>query len=265
MAKNSEDLTAYFEKQLRNCLPGNSIDCVIFGYQNQQLHILLLQWKHKKVWALPGGFIHMNEDMDEAAERILSDRTSLDAIFLKQFHTFGKKNRSKPSSKVQLKQRKQFIKEIYEENQFLIDWLTKRFISTGYFALVDIEKTNPLPDVLSETCEWKSLNEMPALIMDHDEIVQKALEQLRVQLNYLPVGLSLLPEKFTMQDLQKLYEAILQKPQERSNFHRKILKLGFLNRHEKQMTGAANKAPFLYSFDKKKYKSLLEEGIGFSF
>lgn len=265
MAKKSEDLKAYLEKQLRDCLPGNSIDCVIFGYQNQELQILLLQWKHEKVWALPGGFIRLNEDMDEAAQRILSDRTSLDDIFLNQFHTFGNKKRSKTNSKVEPKEKEQFIKKLLGEDEFIINWLTKRFISTGYFALVNIEKTDPQPDLLSEACEWKSIKEIPALIMDHVEIVHKALQHLRIQLNYLPIGLSLLPQKFTMQDLQKLYEAILQKPLERSNFQRKMLKLGFLIRHEKQMTGAANKAPYLYSFDKKKYNSLLEEGIGFSF
>ena len=91
----------------------------------------------------------------------------------------------------------------------MIDWLAKRFISTGYFALVDIEKTNPQPDVLSEKCKWQSLKEISILIKDHDEIVYKALQHLRIPLNYLPIELSLLPLKFTMQDLQKLYEAIL--------------------------------------------------------
>ncbi|MGI9546172.1 MAG: NUDIX hydrolase [Flavobacteriaceae bacterium] len=263
MTKISQGLISQFEEQLLNSLPGNSIDCVIFGYRNHELHILLLKWKHEKIWSLPGGFIHRDEDMDEAAHRILSERTSLDSIFLSQFHTFGNKNRSKINTEIETEQKKRFVKELYGDNLIIIEWLAKRFISTGYFALVDIEKTNPKPDMLSEKCEWVSINEMPALILDHNEIVQKAIEQLRIQLNYLPVGLSLLPKKFTMPDLQKLYEAILQKSLERSNFQRKILKLGFLNRHEKQMSGGAHKAPFLYSFDQLKYNELLKNGISF--
>ena len=265
MLKNSQNSISQIEAQLLDCLPGISIDCVILGYRNQELHILLLQWKHEKTWSLPGGFIHQDEDMDEAARRILSERTNLDSIFLNQFHTFGNKSRSKGAGETQTKRTKQFLKEFQGKNQNIIEWFGKRFLTTGYFALVDVERTNPQPDFLSEKCEWKSIKAMPPLIMDHKAIVLKALEQLRIQLNYLPVGLSLLPKKFTMQDLQKLYEAILQKPLERSNFQRKMLKLEFLNRHEKQMTGAANKAPYLYSFDKKRYNLLLKKGIGFSF
>ncbi len=234
--------------QLSDYLPGVSIDCVILGYRNEALHILLVQWKHEKSWSLPGGFIRKDEDMDAAAHRILSERTSLDAIFLNQFHTFGQSDRQQLGKEAQKKPTKQFLKTFEGADQDSIAWFSKRFITTGYFALVDVAKTNPQPDILSSRCEWKLLEEMPALVMDHEEIVQKALAHLRMQLNYLPVGLALLPEKFTMRDLQKLYEAILQKPLERSNFQRKILKLGFLNRLEKQMTGAANKAPYLYSF-----------------
>jgi 8-oxo-dGTP diphosphatase len=263
MLKKSEDAIPYVEKQFQDYLPGNSIDCVIFGYKNQALHMLLLQWKLVNVWALPGGFIRTDEDLDKAAQRILLDRTSLDAICLKQFHTFGNKKRTKTENKDQPKNEERLIKKLYGENEFITNWFAQRFISTSYFALVNIEKTNPRPDMLSEKCEWKSLKEIPALIFDHNEIVQKALEQLRIQLNYLPVGMSLLPDKFTMQDLQKLYEAILQKPLERSNFQRKILKLDFLNRHEKQMSGGAHKAPYLYSFDELNYNDLIKHGIGF--
>lgn len=251
------------ESELSTYLSGNSVDCVIFGYDDQELKILLLQWKHLKVWSLPGGFIRKEEDMDEAANRVLIERTGLASVFLNQFYTFGGIARSKLHSNVQA-QRMDFFKESKFFGAEAIEWLTKRFITTGYFALTNIEKTDPKPDFLSEKCEWKAVKDIPPLLLDHNEIVQKALEHLRIRLNYLPIGLSLLPPKFTMQDLQKLYEAILQRPLERSNFQRKLLKLDFLIRHGKQMTGAANKAPYLYSFDIPKYAQLIEQGIGFS-
>ena len=253
-----------FERQIDDYIPGSSIDCVIFGYKDQELKLLLLQWKHQEIWSLPGGFIRKVEDMDDAANRVLLERTGLSSVFLQQFYTFGSIKRSQLSGKGQ-SQRLALIKDSNLHTAELISWLQNRFITTGYFALVNLEKTRPAPDFLSEKCEWKSLEAMPPLMMDHDEIVQKAMTHLRIRLNYLPIGISLLPKKFTISDLQKLYESILQKPLERSNFQRKVLKLGILIRHEKQMTGAANKAPYLYSFDKSRYMKLINEGIGFSF
>lgn len=259
-----QDPMLSFEEELNMYLAGNSIDCVIFGYEHQELKILLLQWKHHPVWSLPGGFIKKDEDMNEAANRVLIERTGLKSVYLNQFRTFGSVARSELHKNAQFMRLDLFKKsEVFSAKT--IAWLTKRFITTGYFALVDIEKTSPKPDFLSAKCEWKSLKDTPPLLLDHNDIVQKALEHLRIRLNYLPIGASLLPHKFTMQDLQKLYEAILQKPLERSNFQRKLLKLDFLNRHEKQMTGAANKAPYLYSFDMIKYEKLIKQGIGFSF
>ncbi len=253
-----------WELSIADHLPGNSIDCVIFGYKNQELQLLLLHWKHHDTWSLPGGFIGINEDMDEAANRILLERTGLDSVFLNQFYTFGGTKRSKMNEAAYTK-RMEFLTKSKIYSSKTMEWLTKRFITTGYFALVDHEKTTPKPDFLSDKCDWIALHSLPELLMDHGEIIQKALEHLRVRLNYLPIGFSLLPKKFTMQDLQKLYEAILQRPLERSNFQRKMLKLDILTRHEKQMTGAANKAPFLYSFNKERYELLLRKGIGFSF
>ena len=130
--------------------------------------------------------------------------------------------------------------------------------------MVNLNDTKPKPDGFSELCEWKSIDSLPNMILDHSKILQSALLHLKIQLNYLPIGISLLPKKFTMQDLRKLYEAILGKSLERSNFQRKLLKLDILIRHEKQMTGAANKAPYLYSFNIDNYNALLNQGIGFS-
>lgn len=246
-------------------LPGQSVDCVIFGYDENQLKVLLLKWKQTGFWALPGGFIFRNENMDDAAQRVLEERTGLSSIFLKQFHTFGKLQRSDHSQQEHHKKALDLIKSETEDGQVVVNWFNNRFITTGYFALTDIRKATPRPDFLSEKCEWKNVSELPDLIIDHAEIIEQAMHQLKIQLNYLPIGISLLPEKFTMIDLQKLYEAILGRSLERSNFQRKILKLGFLDRHEKLMSGAANKAPYLYSFNSPKYEELLEEGIGFRY
>jgi len=262
MDQNLIDFTSHVVDE---CLPGKSIDCVIIGFEEQQLKVLLLKWKYEDIWCLPGGFIRKDEDMDQAAQRILEMRTGLKSVFLNQFYTFGSKKRSKWNEEVQLTRMGHILEEIHGKNGKFAEWIKQRFITTGYFALVDLRNTAPHPDVLSEKCEWKSISSMPELMMDHGEIIEKALEHLRNQLNYLPIGISLLPQKFTMQDLQKMYEAFLKKPLERSNFQRKMLKLGIFNRHEKQLTGAANKAPYLYSFDKIKYETLLKDGIGFNY
>ncbi len=238
-------------------LPGQSIDCVIIGYNEHGLNVLTLNWKEFDMWALPGGFIHNKEDMDQAAIRILKERTGLELAFLKQFYTFGNYNR---------RDFEEFLKQFEPKElkfQPFINWMKQRFISTGYLALVDMKKCNPTPDFLTESCDWKPINNLPKLLFDHQHIIEKALEQIRIQINYLPIGLSLLPEKFTMKDLQKLYESILQKELDRGNFQKKILKLGFLDRLEKQLSGRAHKAPYLYKFNETKYDYLLKKGIGF--
>ena len=250
---------------VKDFLPENSIDCVILGYEQQQLKVLLLKWKFEGGWALPGGFIKREEDMDDAAHRILKERTGLDSIFLNQFHTFGSNARFKKNAAFQAKRVQEVLGALGIENPEFVNWINKRFITTGYFALVDIIKTRPKPDFLSEQCIWKPIDDLPDLIMDHAGIIDKAMEHLKIKLNYLPIGISLLPDQFTMPDLQRLYEGILQKKLERSNFQRKMLKLGIFIRHGKQLTGAANKAPYLYSFDTDKYKELVKDGIGFTY
>ncbi|WP_298476656.1 NUDIX domain-containing protein [uncultured Maribacter sp.] len=250
---------------ISKCLPGNSIDCVVFGYENYQLKTLLLKWKQEDLWSLPGGFIYLDEDLDAAAVRVLKERTGVTSMFLDQFYTFGEKERSKMNSKIISARFSNYTQQdLFGKNNF-VEWIDKRFITTGYLALANIEKTLVNPDVFSEKYAWVNVHNLPELLLDHNEIIERALHQLRIQLNYMPIGISLLPEKFTMQDVQKLYEAILQKPLERSNFQRKMLKLDIFKREEKQLTGAANKAPYLYSFNKEKYNELLTRGIGFNY
>jgi len=238
-------------------LPSHSIDCVVIGYDLKELNILLLKLKENDSWMLPGGHIHIDEDMDRAATRILEERTGIKLPYLKQFHTFGDVNRNQKTKFPDFKQ----IPE--EEFKKMIAFIEQRTISSGYLSLVDMRSCAPTPDAWSDKCTWKPANQHPQLLFDHGEIVQKAMEQLRRRINYMPVGNSLLPEKFTMKEFQTLYEKILSKSLDRGNFQKKILKLGFLDRHEKQLTGGAHKAPYLYSFNKLRYDELVKKGIGY--
>ncbi|MGI9531966.1 NUDIX hydrolase [Lutimonas sp.] len=239
-------------------LPGQSVDCVIIGFEDHQLKILILKWKSKdEVWGLPGGFIRKNEDIEKSAVRVLSERTGVQLPFLEQFKTFGRTNRNSANGK-----NKTFDFEGINKTQ--LKWLNQRFITSGYLSLVNIQKCNPKPGLFSEEIRWAPLEELPELILDHDIIVRTAIRYIKNQINYLPFGINLLQEKFTMKELQLLYEAILEKKLDRGNFQRKMLKLDIFIRHEKQLEGGAHKAPYLYSFHKEKYEKLLEQGYGFN-
>ncbi len=239
MTKNT-DLKEYWEN--KPCLlPSVSIDCVTLGFHNNQLKILLLKYKNTEYYALPGGFINMDEDLENAAQRILEERTGLRNIYLEQFHVFGNKNRRNDET------HKQIMAGCGIEMKST-HFLLNRFISIGYYALIDFSKAEPSPDELSDSCEWYDLNKVPMLMFDHNEIFQKALETLRMMLDDKLIGFNLLPETFTMNELQNLYETILGEKLVRSNFQRKMLGLGILERIEKKMTGAANKAPYVYKF-----------------
>jgi 8-oxo-dGTP diphosphatase len=211
-----------------------SIDCVIFGYQDMQLKVLVPKLDFEgDFWALPAGFVYQDEDIDAAAERIL------------QFRVFGKAGRSNinfPNKLIELNPGK--LKEIETKKDF--DWVTKRFISIGYYALVDINKVIPHKSGLDQSINWYNINELPAMIMDHNTIVAEALHTLRIHLDEKLSGFNLLSDTFTMKEVQQLYETIFDKPFVRTNFQKKILELNVLERLEKKFTGAANKAPYLY-------------------
>jgi 8-oxo-dGTP diphosphatase len=239
------------EKYLRHI----SVDCVIFGFHNNELKVLLLKAAYAGKWALPGGFILKEEHMKSAAERILKDRTGLDKIYLQQFHVFSDPARS--TKKIN----QQFLKNagIKEEKS----WMFERFITVGYSALVDFTKVTPVPDNISEACEWYNIYKVPEMILDHPYIIDEALLNLRMQLNFHPVGYNLLAKKFTMPELQKLYETILNKKCDRRNFQRKIIATGILKRLNETKKGVAHKAPFYYKFDLSKYERALKSGLGF--
>lgn len=244
-------------------VPGISIDCVVFGYKERALHILALQYDDK-AWALPGGFLPKNAEMDTVATEILEARTGVSNIFLEQFYTFSSLDRSWDCNELSASGFEAAKSNWPKEDQpMLARWFEQRFISTAYFALVDCRKVRPIPDAISKNCTWVSIKKLPDFILDHKLIITKALSHLRKQINYLPIGRELLEDKFTMLDLQVLYETILDKKLDRGNFQRKIMKLNMLIRHEKLMTGAQNKAPYLYSIDHDVYDQLIKNGIGY--
>ena len=224
-------------------MTNQSVDCVVFGYENHQLKVLLSKWEKLPKWSLQGGYVFKNEDLDLAALRVLKERTGLTKIFLKQFHTFGSTTRR---NEEEIKNLAKLMGNICVD---LVDWHLNRFITTGYFAFVKISDTKINSDLLGEFCQWHPVYDLPPLIYDHQDIIEKAIKTIREQINYLPIGYNLLSEKFTMNDLLNLHENILNKPLDRGNFQKKMLKLNMLKRHEKLMNGGAHKAPYLYSFN----------------
>ena len=235
-------------------LPSLSLDCVIFGFHENQLKVLLLKMRNARQWALPGGFIMKKEDIEDAAKRVLKERTGLSEIFLQQFNVFGRPKRSDPN----------FHRKLLRKDGFEMPgnhWLLRRFVTVGYYALVEYSFVNPRPDSFSDHCTWRDIDDLPELMMDHRQILDKALETLRSHLSYRPIGYNLLPEKFTMPQLQRLYETILHKKLDRRNFQRKILSYGIMKRLKEVKTGVAHKAPYLYRFDLRKYHKALEQGL----
>jgi 8-oxo-dGTP diphosphatase len=226
-------------------LPNLSIDCVVFGFDNGVLQVLLVKIKNQNLWALPGGYIKKTEHIDQAANRILWQRTGVADIYLQQFRVFADLNRSED-----------FFKDFQDTL-----WNKQRFISIGFYALIDHAKVKLIVDNLSDFCEWKNIDDLPNLMMDHRYIFDKALITLRKQLNHKPIGYNLLPEKFTLSDLQKLYEIILDKKLNRGNFYRKIMRFDILIKLDEIRKGGAHKAPDLYKFDLEKYQTALKMGL----
>lgn len=220
-----------------------AFDSVVFGFSGDKLKILLMEYHNTGFFALPGGFVRRNENLNDAVRRGLKERTGLDNIYLEQCYVFGDISRHKA----------QVMKTILNANGIDVateHWLLDRFVTVAYYALINYENVVPKPDALSDSCTWYDVDALPELILDHTDIVAKALQTLRTNLDQKIVGMNLLPARFTMKALQQVYEAILGDQLRRTSFQREMLSLGILKRHEKHYSGKAHKAPYLYSFKK---------------
>ena len=214
-----------------------AVDCIIFGFDAEELKILLIKRDfepEKGKWSLMGGFLKSNEALDNAANRILLHLTGINNVYMEQLYTFSKIDRD-PG---------------------------QRTLSVAYYALINIEDHNT--DLNRQhSAEWFSISKAPSLIFDHDIMVRHAIHRLRYKASTEPIGFELLPEKFTMRQLQKLYEAILNEQLDKRNFINKINGLDILIKLNEKDKNSSRKGSFLYMFDEEKYKKKLEEGFSF--
>jgi 8-oxo-dGTP diphosphatase len=245
---NQEDLNNQLKWLFDNAMPGISVDCVAFAYQEERLKVLCLRYRNTDIWSLPGGWVFKHESLHQSAFRTLQERTGLDSIYLKQFQTFGEVNRAN-------------IKEVMSRLMppFAMEYFPSRTVSVGYYALVDYRKVNLSQDFLSDLTAWHDVEDLPALIFDHPQIIKAGVKSLKSQFDHLPLGHHLLPEEFTIAELQKLHEEVLGEKLERSNFQKKILSSDILERLDKMKTGKAYKSPYLYRFNKEKYKTWINQ------
>ncbi|MDG2247163.1 MAG: NUDIX hydrolase [Flavobacteriales bacterium] len=223
-----------------------SVDCVLFGFDGEGLKVLLIEQgldesgslsKDQVQTALPGDLVYLDESLDASAERVLKELTSLDGIYLKQFHTFGDPQR---------------VKGLKDQ-----DWLRsfranpeRRVITVAYYSLVKMEDYQPQPSSFAGKAIWVDVNEIPDLAFDHNDIAEKALTVLREELDSKHIGFELLPEKFTLSQLQLLYEIILDKKLDKRNFRKNIKKMDQVIPLDEKQQGVFHKPAQLFRFDK---------------
>ncbi|MFW5832083.1 MAG: NUDIX hydrolase [Prolixibacteraceae bacterium] len=216
-----------------------AVDSIIFGFdeEGRELKLLILKRKFepaKGKWSLMGGFTNKNESLDDAARRIVLQLTGLDNVYMEQLYAFGEPERD-PGG---------------------------RIISVAYFSLIRIDEYDRQRVKKYGAC-WVALSNLPELIFDHNEMTTKALRKLRIRARTQPIGFELLPDKFTIPQLQGLYEAIYQQPFDKRNFRRKILSMGFLEKLDEKEKESSKKGAFYYRFNQQKYHELLQKGFDF--
>lgn len=230
--------------------PNVSVDCVIFGFDFDKLNVLLINRADGSTtsWALPGNLIYDFEHLEEAANRVLDELTGLNNIYLEQIGAFGDPKRISKASD------QSWLKKIRSQPQ-------ARVITVAYFSLVKMENYIPQASSFAKSAAWIPLNDINELAFDHLEILAAAKRQLKQMINIRPIGFNLLPEKFTLGQLHRLYEAILDKPMDKRNFRRKIQKLNLVKSLEEKQLGVPHKPSQLFMFDEKKYQKLMQTGI----
>jgi 8-oxo-dGTP diphosphatase len=215
-----------------------TVDAVVFGYQDQKLQLLLIKRKiapFQGHWALPGGFVLPAESLEAAVERELKEETGAQINYMEQLYTFGTPDRDP----------------------------RERIVTVAYFVLVNPHQFALSASTDADDVRWFPVRQLPALAFDHHDIVDYALRRLRGKLSYEPIGLNLLPEVFPFSDLQKLYETVLDRKVERSNFRKKFLSFGILQEYDVQHTAQKGRPGTRYKFDEEKYLALKKEGILF--
>jgi len=217
-----------------------SIDCVIFGFDRGELKVLLIERNEepfKDSFALPGYLAAQDESIDAAAQRILYELTGLRDIFMEQFHTFGEVNRH-PQGRV---------------------------ITVAYFAMLRINGKKELKPISSfaKKAFWHPVYKLPQLAFDHSIIFERALLKIKRKITYQPIAFELLPEKFTLTQLQTLYEAVLNKKLDKRNFRKKMLNYGILKELGEKQKGVSFRAANLYKFDKRTYAKLFKNELSF--
>ncbi|MEO1055130.1 MAG: NUDIX domain-containing protein [Bacteroidota bacterium] len=236
--------------------PHVSVDCVIFGFDGESLKLLVIEREvgegvSKRVNALPGDLIKDDEDLNSAAARILYELTNLADIYLEQFFTFGNPLRIR--------------------NPEDVEWLRRvrafpnaRVITVAYYSLVRLDKLAPRASSFAKMAGWSPIDDKLKLAFDHNEIVNKALETLRYKLKFQPVGFELLPKKFTLSQLQKLYEAIFGLALDKRNFRKKFLNKKILIPLQEKEIGVAHKPARYYQFDESRYREISGKEILFN-
>lgn len=219
-------------------LPHLSVDSVIFGYEERQLKVLLIEIAEDK-WMLPGGYVLREESVDTAAIRVLQERTGLEQVYLKQFHTFGKPQRSF-ANEIEILFRSYGLP--WREDL----WINQRFVSIGYYALVYMAEVAPVPGMFAREIGWFSIDDLPELLLDHSEIIEKARMEFLEDLKASPIAYHLLPEKFTMPELHRVYETVFQKKMDRSRFQKKMFEYNIFQRLEERREGVPHRRPYLY-------------------
>lgn len=217
---------------------GLSVDCVVFGYHEGEIKVLLIQRGEepfKGHWALIGDLVDPRINLRDAANKVLEKLTGLKNIFLKQFFTFGSVDRHP----------------------------LDRVVTVGYFSLVNSIKYHPIASSWAKSAEWFSINELPELAFDHQSILEKGIETLKNEVRHKPIGFELLPTKFTLLELQLLYEALLGYKFDKSNFRKKILEMNILQPLNELKENVAHRPAKLFKFDEIRYKLLEKQGFSF--
>jgi 8-oxo-dGTP diphosphatase len=218
--------------------PAVTVDAVVFGFDDADLKLLLIQRKlapFKGTWALPGGFVRMEETLEAAARRELAEETGITRLYLEQLYTFGEPERDP----------------------------RERVISVAYYALAKLADHQLQAASDAETVAWFPVAELPALGFDHERIVEVALKRLKAKVRYEPIGFELLPEKFTLGELQRLYEAVLEHALDKRNFRKKILGMELLEALDEYQQDVAHRAAQYYRFHRARYEQLAKRGFNF--